>query len=172
MGFGPMTSRLRIGGSTTELRRLDRLKHSGQNAPRNGRCNEIDPKRMERETGFEPATLGLGSRCSTAELLPLETSYVAPVTPNTEVHYSRPSCPRQDGDGLGRTARDRYSLPGSAPSGRQGSASPSRARISLATSKPEAEAWTRPRVTPAPSPTAKKLPIFVSRTGLSSGRLE
>jgi hypothetical protein len=26
---------------------------------------------MERKTGFEPATLGLGSRCSTTELLPL-----------------------------------------------------------------------------------------------------
>ena len=25
---------------------------------------------LERKTGFEPATLGLGSRCSTAELLP------------------------------------------------------------------------------------------------------
>ena len=55
MGFGPMTSRLRIGGSTTELRRPD----------------ETYKKIVERETGFEPATLGLGSRCSTAELLPL-----------------------------------------------------------------------------------------------------
>ena len=25
---------------------------------------------FERETGFEPATLGLGSQCSTTELLP------------------------------------------------------------------------------------------------------
>jgi hypothetical protein len=29
---------------------------------------------MERETGIEPATTGLGSRCSTIELLPLVPS--------------------------------------------------------------------------------------------------
>jgi hypothetical protein len=29
---------------------------------------------MERETGIEPATTGLGSRCSTIELLPLVCS--------------------------------------------------------------------------------------------------
>ncbi len=27
-------------------------------------------RNSERETGFEPATLGLGSRCSTTELFP------------------------------------------------------------------------------------------------------
>ncbi len=33
--------------------------------------NDGRPLRMERETGIEPATPGLGSRCSTIELLPL-----------------------------------------------------------------------------------------------------
>jgi hypothetical protein len=32
------------------------------------RCGSFE--RMERETGIEPATTGLGSRCSTIELLP------------------------------------------------------------------------------------------------------
>ena len=30
---------------------------------------------MERETGFEPATLGMGGRCSTPELLPHTPNY-------------------------------------------------------------------------------------------------
>ncbi len=30
---------------------------------------------MERETGFEPATLGMGGRCSTPELLPQRRNY-------------------------------------------------------------------------------------------------
>jgi hypothetical protein len=32
---------------------------------------ETSGVRLERETGFEPATFGLGSHCSTTELLPL-----------------------------------------------------------------------------------------------------
>lgn len=31
---------------------------------------DLDTACFERKTGFEPATLGLGSRCSTTELLP------------------------------------------------------------------------------------------------------
>jgi|YNPMSStandDraft_1061717.scaffolds.fasta_scaffold88629_2 hypothetical protein len=31
--------------------------------------------KMERETGFEPATLGMGGRCSTPELLPHALNY-------------------------------------------------------------------------------------------------
>jgi len=36
-----------------------------------------------------------------------------------------------------------------------------------AASTPEAEAWTRPRLTPAPSPTANRLATSVSRPGAS-----
>ena len=36
---------------------------------------------LERETGIEPATSGLGSRRSTAELLPLAHRSVASLTP-------------------------------------------------------------------------------------------
>ena len=32
-------------------------------------------QKMERETGFEPATFCLGSRCSTPELLPPSTDF-------------------------------------------------------------------------------------------------
>ncbi len=31
---------------------------------------------LERETGFEPATFGLGSHCSTTELLPLVSQII------------------------------------------------------------------------------------------------
>ena len=34
------------------------------------------PKNMERNTGFEPATFGLGSHCSTVELIPLYETIV------------------------------------------------------------------------------------------------
>ena len=37
-------------------------------------------KRMERETGIEPATNGLGSRDSTTELLPLDVFLTVNVT--------------------------------------------------------------------------------------------
>ena len=40
------------------------------------------PARLERETGIEPATNGLGSRYSTIELLPLQTELY--LTPNIE----------------------------------------------------------------------------------------
>lgn len=42
-----------------------------------GQWNYENPRwcGLERATGFEPATLGLGSRCSTAELHPLATAY-------------------------------------------------------------------------------------------------
>jgi hypothetical protein len=35
---------------------------------------EILAENLERETGIEPATSGLGSRCSTIELLPPRTA--------------------------------------------------------------------------------------------------
>ena len=49
---------------------------------------------------------------------------------------------------------------------------PSLCLISLATTTPEAEACTSPRVTPAPSPMANILPTSVSRHPLSSSREE
>jgi hypothetical protein len=43
-----------------------------------------------------------------------------------------------------------------------------RAITSRAASTPEAEAWARPRVIPAPSPTANRLVILVSRQRLTA----
>ena len=42
---------------------------------------------LERETGIEPATPGLGSRCSTIELLPLcwQSISQSPLTPPQSV---------------------------------------------------------------------------------------
>src|SRR5207302_7896051 len=45
-----------------------------QNAPLRAclKCTSHDVEELERETGIEPATNGLGSRYSTIELLPLD----------------------------------------------------------------------------------------------------
>ena len=43
--------------------------------PRAGENHPPALSYVERETGFEPAILGLGSRCCTTQLLPLEASW-------------------------------------------------------------------------------------------------
>ena len=48
----------------------------------------------------------------------------------------------------------------------------SRFRMARAACTPEAPAWARPRVTPAPSPAAKKLGMAVSSSSLSFSRAE
>ena len=48
----------------------------------------------------------------------------------------------------------------------------SRLRMARAAWTPEAPAWARPRVTPAPSPAAKKLGMAVSSSGVSWRRAE
>jgi hypothetical protein len=44
--------------------------------------------------------------------------------------------------------------------------------ISLAANTPDADAWISPLLTPAPSPTAKRFSISVSRDSVSFGYLE
>ena len=50
--------------------------------------------------------------------------------------------------------------------------SPSLRRMALAARTPEAPAWAKPRVMPAPSPAAKKLGRVVSRSVVSCSRAE
>ena len=50
---------------------ITNVRQGGPGSPRDPRTGS---KRMERETGIEPATSSLGSWHSTAELLPLENS--------------------------------------------------------------------------------------------------
>ena len=55
---------------------------SGTPPPEKQRADRPTTRRasrfLERETGVEPATLGLGSRCSTTELLPLASGILHP----------------------------------------------------------------------------------------------
>ena len=61
--------------------------------PKSGRSLFFIWGALERETGFEPATLCLGSRCSTTELLPQarteRASSIAPSMPSGWLHRTR-----------------------------------------------------------------------------------
>ena len=74
----PKSGRGRNVAMTTALAEalFDLLAERRREAPTRGRRETPECRRersgfLERETGVEPATLGLGSRCSTTELLPL-----------------------------------------------------------------------------------------------------
>src|SRR6185437_15668354 len=76
------------------LDRMDSSRHSNVALTRvrsreRARSGEQKKQKLERETGIEPATSGLGSRRSTAELLPLSRSFGQHLNSLTGARHSR-----------------------------------------------------------------------------------